>query len=146
MNIRVFSSVVVLIVSLAACSVKTGHNHSSENTDSPVAKLMGEVMAVHDEVMPQMSKLYDLKKSLAEKTETLGDSAPDMEMRTKIEAAMQLLEKADESMMNWMRNFEDPGESDVEKATAYLEKEKERVLEVQQAMNEGIQAAELLLQ
>lgn len=145
MNIRIFVSLLVLIVSLASCSIKPSQDQSG-SADSPVAKLFGEVMAIHDEVMPQMSKLYNLKKSLAEKTETLGDSAPDMATRTQIEAAMQLLEKADEGMMNWMRNFEDPGDSDVEKATAYLEKEKEKVLEVQQWMNEGIQAAELLLQ
>ncbi|MDX2247625.1 MAG: hypothetical protein SF052_12650 [Bacteroidia bacterium] len=145
MNRKLIFFALVLTTVFVACTVKPGST-SESGDESPYGKLMAEVMAIHDEVMPQMSKLYELKKSLGEKTETLSDSETDKELRTKIEAATQSLEKADEGMMNWMRNFEDPGENDPEKAVAYLQKEKEKVLEVKKQMLESIQTAEQILQ
>ncbi|MEZ4825654.1 MAG: hypothetical protein R3C61_05070 [Bacteroidia bacterium] len=145
MNRNYFALAFVLLLVFAACTVKPGHQHGSESADSPYAKLFGEVMAVHDEVMPQMSRIYDLKKSLAEKTETLGDAAADMEMRGKIDAAMAALDNADKEMMDWMHNFQDPGEGDMEKAKEYLTKEKEKIDNVKKVIDEGIQMAESLL-
>ena len=64
-----------------------------------------------------------------------------------LQEASENLTTADEAMMNWMRNYDKPGEEMAEEQkTAYLEAEKVKVNEVKDKMLSSIAAAEALLQ
>ena len=103
-------------------------------------------MAVHDEVMPKMgaiSKLISTLKPMVDSTET----------GMKYEKAVQDLQKANKSMMDWMQGFGSKFDSDEilngkeltpEKQDA-LDTEEVKVKEVADLMNTSIANAEALL-
>ena len=60
---------------------------------------MKEVMAIHDVVMPKMSKLGSLVGELNDKENDSTD------LRIQYEQARKDLQAANKSMMDWMQNF-----------------------------------------
>ena len=74
-------------------------------TDSVKAKLRAEVMEIHDDAMAKMSKLYDLEISL--KNAVDSTSAEDMKL---VAERIMLLQKANNEMMSWMKQYKDPKE------------------------------------
>ena len=107
---------------------------------------MQEVMAVHDEVMPKMgtiSKLVAQLKPMADSTET------GMKYRT----AMQDLQAAHRSMMNWMQGFGDRFDSDeilngkelTDQKKAWLLEEEKKVYLLREEINGSIERAQKLL-
>ncbi len=59
------------------------------------------IMAVHDEVMPEMATIDRLRKALREQLAKL-DSTSQVFQYSEIQAAIFGLEQADEGMMTWM--------------------------------------------
>ncbi len=105
-------------------------------------KLYIEVMEIHDEVMPEMSTIHRLKKQLKAIDTTIVKSPNYPTILTHL----NLLEKADEGMMGWMAEFDNPT-PDAEEAVAlkYLEKEKIKISEVRDQMRESIASAKTIL-
>lgn len=64
-----------------------------------------EIMEVHDEMMPKMEDLMNLKGELMEKNATLEEAGLETD-GTIFTSTIEMIESADESMMDWMRNFE----------------------------------------
>ena len=87
-----------------------------------------EVMAIHDAVMPEMTTLHDLKKSLKQ--------AETPENRDRILVEISRIERADEAMMEWMDGFDVPGDKD--KVADYLALEKGKIQAVSDSMNQVI--------
>ncbi len=104
--------------------------------------LRSEVFAIHDEVMPRMSEIVALKGKL----EALN---PDSTKAAEIAAAISLLGKAEDGMMEWMVQFKQPAKlresKKHEEIMAYLAAEKQRITQVRDDMNNSIKAAEQLL-
>ena len=104
--------------------------------------LRDEVFVIHDEVMPKMSEIVQLKGSLLEMT---ADSTNEVEAK----AAISQLEKAEDGMMTWMNKFTGPeklrGTKRHEEIMAYLENEKTEISKVRDAMHNSIQYATKLL-
>ena len=82
-----------------------------------------QVMAVHDDVMPKTADLNRMTTQLRAKNAALDSTRQDT--KNKIMDAIQALESADESMMNWMAEVQDP------EIMRYLEEEKNKVDRVQ---------------
>jgi hypothetical protein len=96
--------------------------------------LYNQVMDIHDEVMPKMEDLYNLKKELQGKLKT--DSATiSADERAAIEARITKIDAADKQMMDWMHGFAPP-EKDADKAQAkaYLEAELVKVKAVRESI------------
>ncbi len=115
----------------------------------PSISLEEEVMAIHDEVMPQMGHLSVLLDSLQHLV--VGMQADTLAIDTALVSSMQTaanqLTIADEAMMDWMRHYKKPGEDMTEEQKmAYLEAEKVKVNEVKDKMLKSISEAEELLQ
>ncbi|MFH6983344.1 viral A-type inclusion protein [Marinoscillum luteum] len=129
-NLFVFTALLALL--LASCS-----------SVNEVEKLKAEVMEVHDEVMPEMGNLMNLKKQLKDKIaypDSIGGSAEELDR------LIHNLEAADESMMEWMRNYKDPSpEMSEEEALKYLQNKMESIREVKQKINSSKAAAEAVL-
>ena len=104
-------------------------------------------MAVHDEIMPHMGTLMNLKKQLREKAAAM-DSAQNTEKEQlrSIRASIEQLEVADEAMMQWMRTYKDPADSvGKEEALEYLKLKEQEILEVKEKMQDSEATAAALL-
>lgn len=132
---RVYTALIVVMIFLASCS------NTKKDT---VASLKEEVMALHDEVMPKMGELHKTQKrllSLADSTE-VSDSVAAKEYR-KLANAIEL---ANESMMDWMRNFEPNYVGDEKEVATYLETKKKSIAEVKGRMLESLEAGKKVLE
>ena len=136
------------IVVLAACG-KSGNNdqHHHDDTDSSAITanraLYDQAREIHDEVMPKIEDLYNLKKNLQEKIA----KTPDMvaEKKQEIESVILKLDSASNAMMDWMHEFKPlPDSADQEKAREYLETEIDRIKKVRDMMNESLEKAKSL--
>ena len=105
--------------------------------------LYAEVMEIHDDVMPEMGTIHRLKKRLKAIDTTIVKS-PSYPI---ILDHLTSLDKADEAMMSWMDEFDNPTEdTDNAIALAYLNKEKIRISEVRDQMRESIESAKRVLE
>lgn len=94
-----------------------------------VEDLQNEVMSIHDEVMPEMGPLMNLKKQLKDTISHLDSG--NQAIADSLTLIVGQLEEADEAMMQWMRNYSPPPEDmKQEEALQYLQLKKEEILEV----------------
>jgi len=104
---------------------------------SPEQKLINqqhdEIMVIHDEVMPKMSDIHKLKKTI--KKSELPNKA----------VLIASLEKADDAMMDWMHGYDKPSVTD-ENYVDYLEKQKKSVAVMRDIMNQAISQAQKALE
>jgi hypothetical protein len=119
---------------------------SSDNS----AQLEAQVMSIHDEVMPKTAQINQLSQQIRKEVERMQSDpeADDVRLAT-FQATLQDLEVAEQSMMNWMRNYskqylKEKEHMTDEERTIYLEDELSRVKEVKQSMIQSITQAEKL--
>ncbi|KXK39220.1 MAG: hypothetical protein J5I52_00395 [Saprospiraceae bacterium] len=103
-----------------------------DGTESP---LYEQVMEIHDAVMPQMSKIHELKKQL---TAIRTD-----QNAAEVDEKIKKLEEADEAMMSWMAMFKLPEQ--VNEQEAYLKNEKVNIELVAEKMKIAMSEASLYL-
>ena len=97
------------------------------------------VIAVHDEVMPKMSHISELKGKIEERMVASEDSL----VVANWQKLMVDLDVADEAMWVWMRQFNSDLEAlNIDEALAYLKSEQENIDEVARKINEVIGRAE----
>lgn len=124
-------------------------NETSEAASPEEAQqdsLFKAMMAIHDDVMPEMDRMYRLRR----RASTLADSLqnqPDIPISAdSLRALAQRVEKAEEAMMNWMRSndfqFEGMSHSEIMQK---LEEEKENISVVREQMLSSIEEAEAAL-
>ena len=128
----------ILITGLAACK------NSEQKTTVPTQ--MEEVVAVHDSLMPKMSKLSNLISELETKIDTTDTSL-------RYKKAQNDLEAAHKAMMDWMKDFGAKFDADeilkgkklTEEKKMLLTKEQKEVEALKQQMESSISNAESLL-
>ena len=74
-----------------------------KNVAPELQTLMDEVMEIHDAVMPKMSDTHRLRKAL--KKELKNHIEDVSETRGQILDHFTTLEKVDDGMMDWMKNY-----------------------------------------
>lgn len=115
---------------------------SCQNTDTQaVVKLEGEVMAIHDEIMPKMEEIMNLQAKLKRRTET------DSLVRPTADSLGRVLGEADNAMSDWMAEYQADAVKTMPAAEAktYLEGEKRKIEDVKTKTNQGIAAANAFL-
>lgn len=105
--------------------------------DNPIDASYKEVMRIHDEVMPLMSKIHKLRKAVSE-VPVENDT-----IKAEVQEILMNLESADENMMVWMAAFSMP--KDESEQMKYLENEKVRIQKVSDDMLKAIAKAEEFL-
>ncbi len=141
----------ILLSFLTTLCFACGKNKDQEK----ITGLETEVLAIHDEVMPQQEDIVSLKTQLSKKVQeidslqNMGVSSNTMaEQRIKAADLNQKLSDADKLMMDWMHAYR--GDSakklDPKQAVLYFEGEKERILLVKQATLKSIQEAKTFLE
>lgn len=133
----------ILSIGLASCNPsgkQEHHTSDAANGDNPNQTLYDQVMDIHDEIMPRVEEIYQLKKQLQDKITSTIDLAADR--KEELEQVISQLDSADHSMMDWMHTFRPLSDSvDQEKARAYLESEIEKIKKIKDLMNETIELA-----
>ncbi len=107
---------------------------------------MKTVMAVHDEVMPEMGKMGRLVGELSSKEDST-------EIGLKYKAARKDLQEAHKSMMDWMQNFGSRFTADeilngkelTKEKQLWLNEEEEKIENLREQINGSIKTAEELL-
>ncbi|MEO1448081.1 MAG: hypothetical protein AAFV07_01050 [Bacteroidota bacterium] len=118
-----------------------------QNGPDPVKLLQDEVIAVHDEVMPQMGTMVKMKKALQARADGMIAQEADSTALTSIYEAIANLEQADREMMQWMRDFSPPSaEMEQEKALAYLRDEMTKITAVKEKSFAGLEQAKSILE
>ena len=119
----------------------TGTTNEQECTSDECLKQQAydKVIGVHDEVMPKLSYVSELKGQIEERMNATSDSLEVADWQN----LMVNLDDADDDMWVWMRQFNsDLEEVDLDKALAYLKSEQEKIDEVARKINDAIATAE----
>ncbi|MFY0599686.1 MAG: hypothetical protein JXR03_08435 [Cyclobacteriaceae bacterium] len=98
--------------------------------------LMDQIMEAHDEVMPKMGALMKTRRELLAKSEAVSSS--DSTLAVELNFLAQELDLANESMMDWMRNFDPEFTGTEEEVQKYLLLKKEGIQKVAEAMNSSL--------
>ncbi|WP_157807051.1 hypothetical protein [Algoriphagus formosus] len=111
-------------------------------------ELRDEVIAVHDEVMPQMGKLKNLEKQALNLAEELESNEEGDSLRVQeLKALAYDLNQAHEGMFVWMRQYEqENGERSPEEVKAYLEDQMVKVRKVNEDIKTALAKASSLLE
>jgi hypothetical protein len=139
-----FLIALLLAFSLFSCNKQTS---AAENKKAPgeVEALKQEVMRVHDETMPRIGTLMNLKKRLKDEL-AQTDTTDGGNKEKALLLAIKQLEEADEAMMQWMRTYDEPDQTvGKAKALEYLELKKEEIYMVKEKMEASETAARAML-
>lgn len=139
-----YKLLILFLVVLAACGKPSDQNggdaDDQDAVEDPNQALYDQVMNVHDEVMPKMEDIYKIKSQLQEKIA----NSPDLveERKEAIEQMILTLDAANNSMMDWMHQFNPlPDSVDEEQSRAYLESQMEKIKAVKEKMLSTLEEA-----
>lgn len=135
MRIQLIGLSLITMVVLHACGSAGNANEA----------LKEEIIAIHDEVMPEMGKLQSLQKEFIEQAEQLkqDDSLAHKVQIDQLQNLIDELEGAYDGMFVWMRQFEtDYGDMTDEEIAAYLDGQKEMVEKVNTDIKSTLKKAE----
>jgi hypothetical protein len=125
-------SLIIALAIVGCQKSEQAHQHEGNATESDSTNtiLYNQVMDIHDEVMPVMEDLYNLKKDLQAKTATAS-----ADEKKKIDVKIAEIDSASMMMEDWMHEFNPPADTtDKEQIRAYLEGEMEKIKRVREAM------------
>lgn len=150
--------VILAFLALTACNNnkdKSENNeidHHHEEAALPHDPV-GEVMAIHDSIMPSMDRIMQLKSILNAEMKGLDSLlaiSPKKEITQKKAATLALigkLDQADKQMMSWMHQYN--GDTlkkiDEQAAKAYLQLQKQKIEHVRDLMQTSIAEAETFM-
>ncbi len=134
----IFFPVLAIFFIISGCSDSAGEQDCTSD-ECLKKQAYDNVIAVHDEVMPKMSYISELKGQIEERMNATDDSIAVATWQD----LMVNLDVADEAMWVWMRQFNaDLEEVDLDEALSYLKSEQEKIDEVARKINETITRAE----
>ncbi|WP_375582979.1 hypothetical protein [Cyclobacterium xiamenense] len=139
MKVRPFPLFVLFFVLQFSCTAEKDEN----------VILKEQVIAIHDEVMPEIGTLRSRQKKLEEKADSLMQEAGTQESDGQVQellAAAQSCEAAYDGMFVWMRQFESEYEDMTEEEVRmYLEDQMQKVERVKQDIQSALTRSDALL-
>lgn len=132
---------ILLVAVLAACG--SGVDHDA---------MKNKVLDAHDEVMPKMGEVMNLKKKVIAKASELEIANSNDPKISELRDLAGELEGAYQGMMTWMRDWSensDPytsGQAKPDEITAFYEAEQEKIDKVKTDINGSIDKAKKVLQ
>ena len=111
----------------------------------------GKVIDVHDEVMPKLGEVMNLRKQVLAKATELSTDDSESDTVESLRDLASELDAARKGMMTWMNDWSKSskphvsGTSTVEEQKAYFIAEMERVTKVKDNINNSIAAANKVL-
>jgi len=139
--------IVIIVLTAMSCGNKKNTQQEEieiENKEVPTEARAekaahDEVMRVHDEAMMKLEQIMNVKGKLQEQLDMLRESE-DTTNTAALEDAIKELENADESMMQWMRNFNEQDTDSVshEEVMKYYEEQQKLIEDVHEQMKAAI--------
>jgi len=127
------------------CSNKSGQQEQEGQVtnDKLEQKIYDEVMEIHNEMMPKMKDLFDIRKDLEAKADSLEKLGVAVEeFRKKIAD----IEGGEEAMMDWMRNFTAlPNTTPHDSIMDYMNDQKEKIYRVKDVMTKALEEGKGML-
>lgn len=106
---------------------------------APWQKQYDTVMEIHDEVMPEISKIIKFKKELRP---LLKQEDLDSLKRVEVVTLNRKLSQSEDAMMTWMHEFKSPRPNDAaEQTIKYLKEEEKKISKVSFLMKSSIKEA-----
>lgn len=145
--------VALLCALFVACSSPNTQDTATKETSEALSpeeaqqdSLFKAMMTIHDDVMPEMDRMYRLRRRAASLADSLQNQPNLPVPADSLRAISQRVEAAEEAMMNWMRSndFQFEGMSHPE-IMQKLEEEKENISVVREQMLSSIEEAEAAL-
>jgi hypothetical protein len=149
-NVRLgFHAILVVLVTaflFSGCKQKESVDDEAgepEETEK-VAALRKKVLAIHDEVMPLMTDIYQHKNKMKERLQS--ESTLTSEEKKRFETVLIELDSADRGMRVWMRQFSDVTTTGIpeEEAISKLNLELTKITKVKEDMVASVEAAKAL--
>jgi len=151
----IFSIARCILLILCFLALSCGNNKDKERKDegnkanlseteiTNIQKLLEDslysvVMGIHDEIMPKMQDIFNIKTALEDKisdTEVKNDS---------LALIIDELGQAEAGMMNWMRSFRPDKTVGHDSLMQYYRSEKKKIEKVKDEMEISIEKASLL--
>lgn len=132
----------IMVVFSVSCGTKKEEN--GEVIDEQLSEqeqqqqIYDEVMGLHDELMPKMKDIFDLRSEILEKADSLegiGKSSDDLMQK------ISDLEAGEEAMMDWMRNFQSlPEQTPHDSIMSYMILQREKIMAVQEKIKQVMEA------
>jgi len=115
--------------------------------DSTQPALFNEIMAVHDEIMPQMNEIETLKQDIRMRMDSIDAQNDKAEFRSQFRHALAELNRADNMMSDWMNNFKENYDTIKLESikNSFLEAERAKIEGVKMTMDESIKVARLTI-
>jgi hypothetical protein len=138
----------ISMIFITSCGTKSKEDKVSGAEKKEQAELMEEVMAIHDEVMPMMGKMNKFRKEAQSRADALlqDSSVVNDQEAMELENLAIELDAVSESMMSWMRSFDNDFDSlEHKEIMEYLHQEKERISEVNTDIKDVLSRSEQLL-
>lgn len=137
MNLRIWIPLFALLIGLGT----TACNQRSQEEREKETVLWYEMMEVHDEVMPKISEVNRLSRSLKKYRDTIPYI-----LTSEYKKALTDLDKAEDGMMEWMSELQQLEEmrktKNHEEIMAYLKEEKAKIEQVSKDILGSIASAE----
>ncbi len=131
LNIARIASVAGILLILSSCS-----------DSASLEKDRKALMDLHDKEMAKMGQIFSLKEQL----NVLSDSVSSAEEKAMLKERIDRLQEANESMMDWMRNYQDPAaDTPADEQKAYYANEMVKMKQVESLIGQSIDSAQILL-
>lgn len=140
--------IIVLLGTLVSCSGKNNQTSSSiahGAVPNELKPLYEEILAVHDEVMPELNTISSLQEQMKNKLDELRSTPADTEALKEANRILGDLNKAENAMWSWMHNFSKLDSIPVGEKSAFLEVEKMSVNSMKELMLTSIEQAKAYL-
>lgn len=128
--------IIRIILLLQAALLMVACNDSA-SLKKEITTLDKEILRIHDEAMPHLSKILTLKK----KINAMADSTTNRALKDSLQQVSFLLYKADKKMMDWMHGYKIPENATDSVVLHYLKNEKVKIDEVHRLTFESIEKA-----
>ena len=115
--------------------------------DSTQPALFNEIMAVHDEIIPQMNEIETLKQDIRMRMDSIDAQNDKAEFRSQFRHALAELNRADNMMSDWMNNFKENYDTIKLESikNSFLEAERAKIEGVKMTMDDSIKVARLTI-
>jgi len=149
MKLVVQTLFILLIASCNNSNTSTGKD--DKTTESASDSLMHEVLKQHDVGMAKMNKIRDTKTRIQNDLDSISKLSTDLQKksaqyRMQLDSLFNRLTLADRGMETWMNEFNMGSlTDDREEQVKYLESEKTKISNVNEAMISALQTADSLL-
>ncbi len=114
----------------------------ADGSKKQIEALKKETMDIHDEAMKDLAEMNRVSRQIKE---FMISAIMTPEQSAQYTTVLTAIDKADEDMTNWMRDYEDPKGVAAAEAIKYLEEQKQKIAKNRDDIRAALEAGKKLL-